>query len=979
MKSSRVDGWAALSCGWFLMLAMMMLLGFAHRGLAADVPLTMTNPNFEQATNQQPTGWTFTRWNCSAEIAAANGIDEGQAAEGRRAAYVSAVSSGAIGFSANRPTAFPAELSVLRLSISVKASEDYQGNRPWIFILWYRDGQWIKERSDIGEFQLPKNQWTTATLDLPRDRIPAQANQALVCLATIFDSRKGPTAQGKLFFDQVQLISLDVPPNFAVLPQARLAWNRMGQPVVYQTPRPDAVPASVRQIVGTITDSQNRPVAKVAVDRDTFLTQGWSWMPSQPGYYEVEFTCQDLQGKVLSTLSYSWRFRSLKTQLLRYFDETRFSFVVADGPAKPMSQRSPLLGVMDGGIYTENIEDSVYAADQLGAAFMGLRFMDWYEIEKEKGVYTWGAYDQWFQAMRARGFPIMICLYGTPRWASPYPEKTQQDICVPGYSAFAPNNMQDFSDFLKQVVQRYGKDVKTWEIWNEPHLSHASVFWRDTPEKFVQLLKTGYETIKQVQPEAQIWIGGMGGRRYLVFYQAILKLGAWAYFDRLALHGSWIEPSGYRELEKRFKATSHPWVDSEWHAILMTSTDPIFPSELELSKRMLMDLTNQIKHGVENIQVFCMFEYTPRRALLWGKEEGWWMNGGGFFQKTPFKQPRQATIVLRNFTDRVRGPVAYHSEQLLNNQQKSVTLASDAGSLMLLWSESQKPETIDPRVALLLAGGARLHDWEGRAVHPSENQTWLLEPRTMYWVTDFALPALAGWPESGQVLPLPPNTGKTDGLVKGQYTAGPLWDAKGQPIAANIQWNENGKVYRPHLGRPAAAEFDARYAIAANAQGIDLLIDVKDAHFIQRRKIGEFYEDDSIQFALATDAMLTQGTQAEFQIALTANGPVVYKESAPYIGGDLPMNWSGAKQVARYAKADIEPIAGGMQYRIHFDASELYPWSWSDGEPIRLGLLVNNSNGQGRLGYVEWGDGIGQWKDPAKYSFVSPTRPAAGR
>lgn len=60
------------------------------------------------------------------------------------------------------------------------------------------------------------------------------------------------------------------------------------------------------------------------------------------------------------------------------------------------------------------------------------------------------------------------------------------------------------SDFIKNLVNRYGIDVlKTWyfEVWNEPNLDG---FWKGGQEGYWELYKILYSTIKSIAPELKI-------------------------------------------------------------------------------------------------------------------------------------------------------------------------------------------------------------------------------------------------------------------------------------------------------------------------------------------------------------------------------------------------------------------------------------------------------------------------------------------
>ena len=102
-------------------------------------------------------------------------------------------------------------------------------------------------------------------------------------------------------------------------------------------------------------------------------------------------------------------------------------------------------------------------------------------------------------------------------------------------------------------------------MWNEPHLPSYSCYWHDTPENYIMVLKSAYQTIKKLQPESKVWIGGMA-LRYLPFYEAIMKLGAGPYFDYFAMHGHGQSIAPFHALDRKYGSEPHPWVSSEWHA-----------------------------------------------------------------------------------------------------------------------------------------------------------------------------------------------------------------------------------------------------------------------------------------------------------------------------------------------------------------------------------------------------------------------------
>jgi len=83
----------------------------------------------------------------------------------------------------------------------------------------------------------------------------------------------------------------------------------------------------------------------------------------------------------------------------------------------------------------------------------------WSEVEREKGVYSFGEYRRLVDALRKRGITALFILdYGNQYYdggVAPY-----SDV---GREAFAKFTLESFKEFK-------GEDI-IWELWNEPNLS----------------------------------------------------------------------------------------------------------------------------------------------------------------------------------------------------------------------------------------------------------------------------------------------------------------------------------------------------------------------------------------------------------------------------------------------------------------------------------------------------------------------------
>ncbi|MDZ4199221.1 MAG: hypothetical protein U1E27_08055, partial [Kiritimatiellia bacterium] len=136
-----------------------------------------------------------------------------------------------------------------------------------------------------------------------------------------------------------------------------------------------------------------------------------------------------------------------------------------------------------------------------------------------------------------------------------------------------------------------------------------------------------------------------------------------------------------------------------------------------------------------------------------------------------------------------------------------------------------------------------------------------------------------------------------------------------------------------------------------------------------------YWNGDSLQFALDPDGTAMAGNQVEFVAVLDGEKPVLMKNLTPYLGGDLPTGYSQRNEIVRHARIEVDREPDGRRtYRIRIESSELFPFALNPSKPLRFSLLINNNDGQGRSGYLEWGSGIGADKDAAKYGTLLPLR-----
>lgn len=759
-------------------------------------------------------------------------------------------------------------------------------------------------------------------------------------------------------------------PTLAMKPGRSPAWWTLGEAAEYRVAgklpgRAVSVRAEVFDVDGNVVFEESLPASAVQAD-------GWRWTASEPGFYEVLFHWMDAAGNA-TALGGTYGLRAPNgTQ--RTFAHTRMGFGVLPQSAPPESPVGQF-----GFTYTlkkEQIELAKLVGFDLanihsipwGAHFTNLKMA----IEPVKGEYRWEILDPHVDALEEAGMVIAGQFCYTPLWASPYPEKTNRKICVVEGTSYAPVDIGDYERFVAATVERYQDRIHIWELWNEPAVPGGSVFWSDTPENFVELLHAGYVTVKGLQPDSEIWLGGLGGRpAYYSFFRRILELGAAGDFDVLSLHGR--PPlEEFRRVEDACDVPAKPVVVSEWHAILQNSnqTSPLL-DESALSMRMLSRLFLQLKNGVKRTVLFEMYNLVEKEALLFGGDNKWFVHSAGLFRSRPELEPRQAAVVMANFLQVAGRQAAFDREFALGDDSVAFLLATGHGPLAVCWSPSAGVPLEELRA--YATDESVLTDWEGKRI-ALDGTPDRLPPGRIYYLTHPATERIATASDSRLVAVVGDKV-RTNKTITGQYVDGPLFDLPGDPVDVPADgWIEQDWEYTALKGDSAEPALQVKAAVGVHPGGVDFVFEVRDDIHVQDEVAPHWWSADSVQIAVDCESSGILGGNTELIAALTPTGPVLYKLAAADPRGDIPSNWTPAGSDVEYGDVEVTRENGLTRYAIRVDWAELYPLAYEPGKPLYLSLLVNDGDGAGRAGYQAWGGGIGDEKDPYLYGKLQSVR-----
>lgn len=224
-----------------------------------------------------------------------------------------------------------------------------------------------------------------------------------------------------------------------------------------------------------------------------------------------------------------------------------------ESPGSRAAARTPrtaiepkLFGLNDNAVpHLATAEEDAELNSRVGATTHRIS-VDWRWVERYPGVYSWGRTDEIYRADLARGIrPILLLLFA-PTWALEDPAQCNQwlENC-----AYPPGRQHDdaWRNIAAMLATRY-PEAAAIELWNEPNLAG---FWSPAPDvgRYTELLKSGYEAIKEVNPAMPVLTGGFAGSPSSVkdgditvevslreFVQGVYEHGGKDFMDGIAFH-----------------------------------------------------------------------------------------------------------------------------------------------------------------------------------------------------------------------------------------------------------------------------------------------------------------------------------------------------------------------------------------------------------------------------------------------------------
>jgi polysaccharide biosynthesis protein PslG len=190
----------------------------------------------------------------------------------------------------------------------------------------------------------------------------------------------------------------------------------------------------------------------------------------------------------------------------------------------------------------QNVNEMVTAIGEIGVNWVRVEVY-WSELEPAQGEIDYGELDTVVEALEGVEANIMLVVSSAPDWA-----RTSLDEDGP------PDDFATFDLFITALATRYSGRIDAYQIWSEPNLRREwnSDRYEIRADHYVDLLRTGYEAINEVDPDALVIAAGLAPTGFndginaiddRTYLQDMYSNGVISVSDAVAAHpGGWSNP-----------------------------------------------------------------------------------------------------------------------------------------------------------------------------------------------------------------------------------------------------------------------------------------------------------------------------------------------------------------------------------------------------------------------------------------------------
>ncbi len=264
------------------------------------------------------------------------------------------------------------------------------------------------------------------------------------------------------------------------------------------------------------------------------------------------------------------------------------------------------------------------------------RFDFWWGVmEPDKGKWNWKDSDWLINFYRRNKIRMLPILCYNAAWMKKSPSTSVDDA--------------EYAQFVYQVVRRYRKWVRDWEIWNEPNIP---TFWKPQPNAaaYTAMLKAAYQAAHRADPHCVV-VGAAANEADVNWLLDIAKNGGARTMDAVSFHPySMSDGPDQMDLARQIEDVRLAMKLSGRAHIPLWITEMGWTSSIgdpasvnRQSRYLVESYTIAAAEGVQRLFWFALQD--------WG--EGKTFQGWGLY--SPNGRPKQTTIAYRRLVHQLTG------------------------------------------------------------------------------------------------------------------------------------------------------------------------------------------------------------------------------------------------------------------------------------------------------------------------------------
>ncbi|RAU96132.1 hypothetical protein DQG13_20915 [Paenibacillus sp. YN15] len=202
----------------------------------------------------------------------------------------------------------------------------------------------------------------------------------------------------------------------------------------------------------------------------------------------------------------------------------------------------------------------------------------------------------------------------------------------------------------------------------------------------------------------------------------------------------------------------------------------------------------------------------------------------------------------------------------------------------------------------------------------------------------------------------------------------PVYHISEQEQPVTVDWSTAEAISQYHnLGGPGLSgpeDLSGTVTLNWDEEKLYITADITDDVLFYEAEQKDMYLNDGFQFGIVRGIPGESGEWYDSGFARTPAGLQVYHWITP-AGVPVGLVENSGLSITRNEEQKL------TRYEFALPWTELAPINPAEDEVFSFSLLLNENDGTGRRGYLEWGSGIGASKDPKKYRTVQLIKPSA--